>query len=892
MKAKSCIPALGVQLFCLQDHVPTVLAAPLRHTGKQRHTHNDMNRLKQLLPDILAIVFFVAVSISYFFTPIRDGLVLGGHDHSAPAGSSVEMNHYRETHHGERTRWTNTLFGGMPTYQMSPSYDSTDALSALETVYQLGLPSVAAYVFMMLLGFYILLRAFDFRTWMAALGAVLWAFSSYYFIIIGAGHIWKLLTLSFIPPTIAGMVLCYRGKYLPGFVATALFTALQILSNHVQMTYYFLFVMALMALAYLLDALRRRTLRAWVRGTACFALAGLLGIAINLSNLYHTWQYSKESMRGKSELTQKTKDPADQTSSGLERSYITMWSYGLGETWTLFVPNTKGGASMPLASSPTAMKHANQTYAPIYQGFTQYWGEQPGTSGPVYVGAFVLMLFVLGLFIVRGPMKWCLLAATVLSILLSWGKNFMGFTDFFLDYVPMYDKFRTVASILVIAEFTIPLLAMLALKTLVEQPSCLEGTTSRLHFPRKHYLTLSFCLTGGVALLFWLMPDVFFGDYLSTADHTYMRQYVEAGYIPQQLAADILRNMSDMRRAMFTADAMRSFIVVGVGMLVLVAYRWKRIKETPMVACLIILCLADMWGVNKRYLNDGMFTTPSARMQELQPSEADQIILKTDGNAYDRVLNLTVSTFNDNTTSYYHKSIGGYHPAKLRRYQELIEEHIQREMGRINTSIVNTRGDLSQCPGDSLFPVLNMLNTRWVIVGTQDGKKIPVANPWACGNAWYARDVQYVSDADAELAALHSIDPRHTAVAHEQFRDQLGTVAGRDSQATVVLKDYEANRLSYEATSSQEGVVVMSDIYYPGWKCTIDGKDAPIARVDYVLRAVRVPAGHHTIVMTFDPKSVHVTEAIAYSALGLLALLALAGVALHLRKTRRRDQAE
>lgn len=847
-----------------------------------------MNKLRQFLPDLLAVVFFVAISVFYFITPIRDGLVLSGHDHSASVGSNVEMNHYRETHHGERTRWTNTLFSGMPTYQMSPSYDSTDTLSWLEKVYQLGLPDVASYVFMMLLGFYILLRAFNFRVWMAALGAVLWAFSSYYFIIIAAGHIWKLLTLSFVPPTIAGMVLCYRGRYLPGIVVTALFTALQILSNHVQMTYYFLFVMGLMVLAYLIDAVCKHTLGQWAKATACFAVAGLLGIAVNLSNLYHTWQYSKESMRGKSELTQKTKNQADQTSSGLERSYITMWSYGLGETWTLLVPNTKGGASVPLAQSETAMKHANRTYVPVYQAFTQYWGEQPGTSGPVYVGAFVLMLFVLGLFIVRGPMKWCLLAATVLSILLSWGKNFMGFTDFFLDYVPMYDKFRTVASILVIAEFTIPLLAMLALKKLVDDPACLEGKSTHLHMPRKHYLTLSFCITGGVALLFWAMPDAFFGDYLSSADHTYMKQFVEAGYIPQQLAGDILNNMSDMRRAMFRADALRSFIVVGVGLLVLVAYRWKRIKEVPMVACLIILCLADMWGVNKRYLNDAMFSTPTATQQTLQPTRADQFILQQDSGAYDRVLNLTVSTFNDNTTSYHHKSVGGYHPAKLRRYQELIEEHIQKEMGRISGAIYATGQDLTQCDGDSLFPVLNMLNTRWVIVG--DGKSAPmaVANPWAAGNAWFASEVKYVADADAELAALYHINPKLTAVADERFRDVLGESSGRDSLSQVVLQSYDANRLVYECTSQQGGVVVFSDIYYPGWTCTVDGEDTPVGRVDYVLRAIRVPAGKHKIEMCFDPQSVHTTEAIAYAALALLTLLTLGYVVMGAVKARKK----
>ena len=850
-----------------------------------------MIKIRRVLPDVLAIILFVAISVSYFFTPIRDGLVLSGHDHSAPAGSSVEMNHYRETHHGERTRWTNSLFGGMPTYQMSPSYDSTDVLSLFEKVYQLGLPAVAAYVFMMLLGFYILLRAFDFRVWMAALGAVLWAFSSYYFIIIAAGHIWKLLTLSFIPPTIAGMVLCYKGRYLPGIIVTALFTALQILSNHVQMTYYFLFVMGFMLLAYLADAIKKHTLGRWTKATACFAVGGLLGIAINMSNLYHTWEYSKESMRGKSELTQKTKNPADQTSSGLERSYITMWSYGLGETWTLLVPNTKGGASMPLAASKTAMEHANANYSPIYQAFTQYWGEQPGTSGPVYVGAFVLMLFILGLFIVRGPMKWCLLAATILSILLSGGKNFMGFTAFFLDFVPMYDKFRTVASILVIAEFTIPLLAMLALKKLVEDPACLEGKSERWHFPRKHYLTLSFALTGGVALLFWLMPDLFFGDYLSSADQSYMRQYVEAGYIPQQLSADILRNMSDMRRAMFTADAMRSFIVVGVGALVLLAYRWKRIKEVPMVICLIILCLADMWGVNKRYLNDGMFSAPSARMQELQQTEADEMILAANQGAYNRVLNLTVSTFNDNTTSYYHKSIGGYHPAKLRRYQELIEEHIHQEMGRINRAIVDTRGELQECNGDSLFPVLNMLNTAWVILGTKDGHKMAVPNPWTAGNAWYVPEVRYVQDADAEIASLREINPKHTAVADQRFQDILGSSSEQDSTSFVVLKEYEANRLAYEATSTKGGVVVFSDIYYPGWSCTIDGKETPIARVNYVLRAIQVPAGKHSIVMSFYPKSVQVTETIAYIALALLVVLTLIYGLVSLRRSRRGQSA-
>ena len=826
-------------------------------------------------PDVLAILFFVAVSLVYFLGPIRDGKVLAGQDHDAAIGSGIEMEQYRAAHDGERTRWTNTLFSGMPTYQMSPSYSSTDKLSTLESIYRLGLPTVASYVFMMLLGFYILMRAFDFRVWMSALGAILWAFSSYYFIIIQAGHIWKLLTLCFIPPTIAGMVLCYRGKYMLGLVVTGIFTALQILSNHVQMTYYFLFVIGFMSLAYLIDAIRQKTVMQWLRATACFAIGGIMGVCINLSNLYHTWEYSKESMRGKSELTQKTKNAADQTSSGLERSYITAWSYGIGETWTLLVPNTKGGASVPLAANEEAMKHADNQFMSIYRQLGQYWGEQPGTSGPVYVGAFVLFLFVLGLFIVKGPMKWCLLAATILSILLAWGKNFMPFTDLFLDYFPLYAKFRTVASILVIAEFTIPLLAMLALKEIVENSKFEIQSSKGNNFQLStinSQLLIAFALTGGMCFLFWLMPDMFFGNYISTQEVMGLQGLTQNG-VPQNVVMQLMENLSDMRRAMFTADAMRSFIIICVGVLILLVYRWGKIKTVPMVACVLLLCLADMWGINKRYLNDSMFVTPRTKAQAFPPSQADELILQ-DPDKYYRVVNLTVSTFNDNTTSYYHKSIGGYHAAKLRRYQELIEEHITPELRALQQAAVESSGLLETVNGDSLYPVLNMLNTKYAILGGREGSKIPVMNPWANGNAWFINKVQYVDDADAEIAALHGLDTKHVAVVDKKFSQILGNEAQQpDTTARITLTAYEANRLGYEVTSQKGGVVVFSEIYYPGWTCTIDGTETEIARADYVLRAVRIPAGKHTVVMTFDPQTVHITEAVAYGALAILALL-------------------
>ena len=899
--------------------------------------------LSSILPDLLAIVFFIALSFAYFIKPVSEGLVLTGQDHSGGTGAASEMEAYRKAHNGERTRWTNVLFSGMPTYQIAPSYPSTERLTKVESVYKLWLPDYVVLVFVMLLGFYILLRAFDFKAWMAALGAVLWAFSSYYFIIIGAGHIWKFYTLAYIPPTIAGMVLCYRGRYGWGLIVTALFMALQILSNHVQMSYYFAFVIALMALAFLFEmtndelrmtnksnpsgssdskinssfVTRHSSFTKWLKATATFALGCLIGIAINASNLYHTWEYSKESMRGKSELTQQTKDPQNQTSSGLERDYITAWSYGIGETWSLLIPNIKGGASVPLTQSRTAMKKADQTFMPVYQSLGQYWGEQPGTSGPVYVGAFVLFLFVLGLFIVKGPMKWALAIATLLSITLAWGKNFMPWTDFWLDYVPMYDKFRTVASILVIAEFTIPLLAMLALKEIVQMTNDeLQMTNDELrmtnksnpsgssdskinssfvtrHSSFKRSCLLALALTALPCLLFWLTPDTFFGSYVSTAESQMLNAAAQQGYLPQEMLAPILTNLNQMRSAVVSADAGRSLLIILVGCAVLVAYYFRKIKAWAMVACLIVLCTADLWDVNKRYLSDDMFSAPQAVQQSQQPTPTDEAILQ-DTDPYYRVVNLSVSTFNDNTTSTFHKSIGGYHAAKLRRYQELIEAYIQPELVNLHQTVAATAGRLDSVNADSLFPVLNMLNTKYAILPLQDGQTLPVQNPWAMGNAWFVDDVLLVANADEELTALGAINPRTTAVVDRRFADLLPAAlvsgGGPKEQAQPApsaegkaqglhLISYEANALTFEAETPEERLAVFSDIYYPGWRCTIDDKEVDLLRANYVLRAVVIPAGKHTVSFRFDPQSLHTTEALANTGLILLAVLALALIA-------------
>ena len=829
-----------------------------------------MNWFKKLLPDLVVILFFAVIAFLYFFPAVTEGRILAQHDAVAGIGSGREMQEYLEKT-GERTRWTNSIFGGMPTYQMAPSYDSTNTLGFIQQVYHLFLPTYVWYVFVMLLGFYILLRAFDFKVWLASLGAVLWAFSSYFFIIIAAGHIWKLMTLAYIPPTIAGMVLVYRKKWLAGGVVTALFVALQIFSNHPQMSYYFLFVMLFMAIAYGVLAWQKKQLPDFLKSTGVLVVAGLVGVCVNLSNLYHTYEYSKESMRGKSELVKE--NSADQTDSGLERSYITQWSYGIGETFSLLVPNVKGGASVPLAANEKAMEKANPAYQSLYAQLGQYWGEQPGTSGPVYVGAFVMFLFILGLFIVKGPMKWALVVGTVFSITLSWGHNFMGLTDFFIDYIPMYSKFRAVSSILVIAEFTIPLLAMLALKEVMERPA--------LFAEQKKAFYISFGLTGGLSLLFALFPTVFFPSYVSSMEMNALQ-----GAIPADQLAPILVNLEEMRCSLFTADAWRSFFVIVIGCVLLGGYLFRKWNAKVTVGALLLLCIVDMWSVNKRYLYDEQFVAKGTEMKPfLEPSETDKEILKDKTLDY-RVLNMATNTFNENNTAYWHKSIGGYHAAKLRRYQEMIEAHIQGEMETLFTKIPEVGADLSKIDVTDT-PVLDMLNTRYYIVPLQQGATAPLFNPHALGNAWLVKEVKYVNNANEEIDAIHGMNPRETAIVDKRFAETVKQPAAMpDSLDNIVLKSYAPNALQYEVDTKQGGTVVFSEIYYPGWRSYIDGEEVSHGRANYILRAMNVPAGKHTIEFVFDPQSLHATETIAFIALGIMLLGALGAIVMGLRKAK------
>lgn len=832
--------------------------------------------MKKLLPDLIAILAFVLLSFAYFFPADIENRILFQHDTAAGAGAGQEVKEYYEQT-GERSRWTNSLFGGMPMYQIAPSYDSTKSLQWVQKAYQLFLPDYVCLTFMLMLGFYILLRVFGIPVWLAGLGGIMWAFSSYFFILISAGHIWKFITLAYVPPTIAGIVLAYRGKLLWGGILTALFVALQITSNHVQMSYYFFFVILFFVGAYFEKAWRTKTLPQFFKASAVLIVAALVGIAANVSNLYHTYAYSKETMRGKSELVQ-TGDAAKQTSSGLDRDYITQWSYGIDETLTLLVPNFKGGASAALSQSETAMSKANPMYSSLYGSLTQYFGTQPMTSGPVYVGAFVLFLFVLGCFIVKGPLKWALIGATFFSIVLSWGKNFMPLTDFFIDYVPLYNKFRAVSSILVIAEFTIPLLAIFALKRLLEEPEILKQ--------EKKPLGISLLLTAGIALLLAVAPGSIGSGYVPAQEAQMLQNAVNQQMIPANELSGILANLGEMRAELVSSDALRSFIIIGIGCSLLWLYASGKLRSSLTIAGITILCLADMWGVNKRYLNDAQFVPHSIRTETFTKTNTDELILQDTSLDY-RVLNFATSTFDDNNTSYWHKSVGGYHPAKLRRYQEMIEHHISPEMQAAYKAIATAGGEMDSVDANK-FRVLNMLNTKYFIFPAgQQRQTVPILNPHAYGNAWFVNKVQYVNNANEEIDALDSIIPTETAVVDARFKDVLkGTTESyKDSLSNIRLTSYAPNRLTYETNNAQDGIAVFSEIYYPdGWHVTIDGQPAELARADYILRTMYVPAGQHTIEMRFDPTSLHVTEGIAYGALALLVIGIIVAVLIAKRK--------
>jgi len=789
------------------------------------------------LPYVVAIVIFLIITLAYF-TPLLEGKRIVQSDIIQFSGMSKEIVDFR-TKTGQEPLWTNSMFGGMPAYQISTKYTS-NLIGYLDTIFTIGLPHPANLVFLYFLGFFILLLVMRVNPWLAITGAIGFALSSYFFIIIDAGHNSKAHAIGYIAPVIAGIILTMRGKYLWGGIITAIFLSLEIKANHPQITYYLGMIALIMGIAELIDSIRFKKFVPFLKSLGILVIAAIFAVLTNITSLWATYEYGKYTIRGKSELSSAK---ADRT-SGLDRSYITQWSYGVGETMTLLIPNFYGGASggkLGLNSELAKALRSNNQPENVVKYYTGqpipplYWGNQPGTA-PVYIGAVIFFLFILGLIVVKGSVKWWLLAATLLSIMLAWGHNFMAFTDFFLSYLPGYNKFRAVTMILVIAEFTMPLLGILALKEMFDP--------SRDKKKLFKALQIAFYITEGLCLIFILFPGMFL-DFIGPYDNSYAKQYELPDWLVQAIQAD--------RKSLLISDALRSFIFILFTGVLLWLVIYQKLKQQYAYIVLIVLILADMFMVDKRYLNNENFTSRSKVENPFTPSPADEQILKDPDPDY-RVLNLTVNPFMDATTSYFHKSIGGYHGAKFRRYQELIDAGINKDISEFSKTI-NTDNT----------SVLNMLNTKYIIFPDNNRQPVAFPNQNAMGNAWFVFGVKQVENADAEIKALTDFKPDSIAIIEKRFADELkGYSMGKDPSDSIWLISYAPNQLDYRYKTKNTGLAVFSEIYYPkGWNAYIDDKPAPHFRADYVLRAMVLPAGEHKLVFKFEPSVYRMGEKIS-----------------------------
>lgn len=821
----------------------------------------------QVWGSFVALIIMIIISFAYFHPDVVQGRVLQQYDMMQGAAIGQEAKAFEDAT-GEKALWTNSVFSGMPTFQISPSYSSNSLFDWINSLYGAFLPAPANLLVMMMLGFFILLLAFGLKWWQALIGAIAYGFSSYFIILIGAGHIWKFITLAYIPPTIAGIVLCYRGRYLLGGAIAALFAMMQLSANHVQMTYYFAFVIVGFVVAYLITAIKEKKLKQWGIATGTLAVAAVLALAANSPSLYNTYEYSKETMRGNhSELTAKEDAKSTENKTdGLNRDYITQYSYGGAETFTLLIPDVKGGSSQQALSEADEAKNCSSEELYYLSQLPQYFGGAEGTSGPVYVGAIICALFLLGCIIVRGPIKWVLITLTILSILLALGRNFMWFTDLFIDYIPMYSKFRTVESILVIAQFTMPLLALLAVKQLFEEKE-----------PWKKYkvaIFASFGVTLFICFLGIISPSIF-GSFVGDAETSIKDQYPQIFIAAEQV-----------RAAMVSSDALRSFMFIALTLGAILLYSKKKIPATLSVAIICVLVLGDLYTVGKRYLNhDSFHDKPlGAEFEQFAKTPIDEQIL-ADTTSHYRVMNIPM--FNHPAPSYHHKTIGGYHAAKLTRYQDLINRQLSTVqqysyMPELRSDSINIPDDQQALAKElrQKYSILDMLNAKYII----GHKGELVKNEHALGNAWWVDNVIYANNADGEMNALDTINTATTAVADVKFKDIIGTATPKSAGDTISLTTYAPNRLTYHAKSQKGGVAVFSEIYFPwGWNVTIDDKPVEMARVNYVLRALNVPAGDHKIEMYFDPQSIHATTTVASVAVILIYLALIAAVLLALK---------
>jgi hypothetical protein len=801
-----------------------------------------MKQIKKLSPHLIVILLFVGISFAYF-SPVMQGKVLDMPDIKHWKGMSKEVQDFREDT-GEEALWTNSMFSGMPAYQISTK-SNANLIQYVVKAISLGIPRPANLLFLYLLGFYLLLLSVKVDYRLSAVGAIAFAFSSYFFIIIMAGHMTKAHAIAYVPMVVAAVLYTYRGRIFLGGVLTALAVALELYANHLQITYYLVLVLILIGIVQFVKDLKANNISSFAKRSGVLVLAALLASGTAVTRLSTTMEYGKESTRGKSELT----NNLDNKTSGLDKDYATSWSYGITETFTLLIPNFYGGASQGELTTDSetyqAIKRAPNAKQLIKQ-LPLYWGTQPFTSGPTYAGSIVMFLFIFGLLFVKSEMRVWILLATIMSIMLAWGKNFMPLTDLFLEYFPGYNKFRAVSMILVIAEFTLPLLGFVALNKFLSEDNEDYETDKKVKDIKTQKvshalvkskklisLNLAFYIAGGITLVFALIPNLFF-DFAGGQDAS----LAKSGWPIDALQAD--------RAGLLSADAWRSFIFIALTFGTMWMFLKNKFSSKYVILIVGVLVLADMWTVNKRYLNDDNFARKSKVEIPYQATVADQQIFRdTDPNF--RVFNQSVSTFNDASTSYFHKSIGGYHGAKLKRYQELIENHI-------------SKGNMA---------VLNMLNTKYFITPKGQAQQ----NPGTMGNAWFINEINMVPNADAEIASLNGFNPANTAIVDVRFSEQI--IDGLDnSGSSITLAEYKPNYLKYNSTTSKNGIAIFSEIYYDkGWNAYVDGELKPHFRANYVLRGMQIPAGNHVVEFKFEPVVYHLSERIAFTSSIILLLL-------------------
>lgn len=776
-----------------------------------------------------AIILFFVLTAAYFH-PVYKGKTIDMGDLRNAAGMRQEIVKYEKII-GRLALWTNSMFSGMPAYQIYMKYKYNWPNSLRLTINEIFNYPVDV-VFMAMIGFYILLTALGMHPVLAIIGSFAYAFGSYFFIVIEAGHTSKTFAMAFMPWVMAGMAHLYQKRIFIGTLWLLIGTALEIASNHVQITYYLGFVLLAYGLSELYFHFKSGEIKKFTLQSLWAIFLALVCVLPNATNLLLTKEYGEYTTRGKSELTKNN----EVKTSGLDKDYAMQWSYGINETFSLLVPNVVGGGSGMIAQNH---RHVlDKVDPPQYRQYIgqmdQYWGDQPFTSGPVYVGAIIVLLFFTGLVVVPKRFTIWIVAVSVFAMMLAWGKNFPAFNEWMLDHFPLYNKFRAVSMTLVIVELTFPLMAMLALhQIMTNHTRWAEGK----NFKRLLYAGL---VAPGICVVMWLMPSIF-TDFFKTGEYENLSQMLVNAGLPQSEVPIFLEGLKTARMEIFKSDVLRSLFYSATALIIILMFLKKKINQTVTLSVIGILVLVDMWSINQRYLNKDDFVSKKIYDQPFPMTQVDAEILQ-DTTLHYRVFNLAVNTFNDASTSYYHRSIGGYHGAKLKRYQELIEYHLSKQNKK----------------------VVNMLNTRYYIVPDNQRQPKAVRNPEALGNAWMVSDVHWVKNADEEIDALNNFDPAVTAIIDERFKS-FKPVAGKPQESDFIrLVYYAPDSLVYRFQSNTDQLVVFSEIYYDkGWKAYIDGKPADYFRANYVLRSMNVPAGDHTIVFEFKPDTYYLGEKIS-----------------------------